>query len=207
MASGIYRLTFSSGKYYVGKSLDIDTRWRQHFNKFATGKAARPMQLEYERCGLPATEVIFRCHKDHIDILEELLIDQLKGPDMLNTTYPEVNRTDEVAILINKSQDLLQLSTLEHIELLHRVEEKITQFRSDKDVAEAKVEEYRNNGYMITEDYVDLVEIATESIQEVEFLEEYCEELAEKLESAETRLTKLSQRNWWQRLMATIDEL
>lgn len=201
MASGIYRLTFSSGKYYVGKSLDIDTRWRQHFNKFATGKAARPMQLEYERCGLPATEVIFRCHKDHIDILEELLIDQLKGPDMLNTTYPEVNRTDEVAILINKSQDLLQLSTLEHIELLHRVEEKITQFRSDKDVAEAKVEEYRNNGYMITEDYVDLVEIATENIQEVEFLEEYCEELAQKLESAETRLTKLSQRNWWQRLM------
>ena len=74
MASGIYRLTFSSGKYYVGKSLDLETRWKQHFNKFATGKAARPMQLEYDRCGLPQTEVIFECHKDHIDILEELLI-------------------------------------------------------------------------------------------------------------------------------------
>jgi len=160
MASGIYRLTFSSDKYYVGKSLDLETRWRQHFNKFATGKAARPMQLEYERCGLPQTEVIFYCHRDHIDILEELLIDQLKGPDMLNTTYPEVNRTDEVAILINKSRDLLNLSTFEHLELLHQVEGKITEFREQKDLAEAVVKEYKTNGYIIDQDYSDMVDLA-----------------------------------------------
>jgi hypothetical protein len=186
MPSGIYRLTFSSGKYYVGKSLDLETRWKQHFNKFATGKAARPMQLEYDRCGLPQTEVIFDCHRDHIDILEELLIDQLKGPDMLNSTYPEVNRTDEVAILINNSRDLLQLSTFEHLELLHRVEEKITQMRKQKESAENSLEELRSQGYIMDADYIEIVDVATE--------------LKQQLETKQNELERLQKLSWWDRL-------
>lgn len=193
MASGIYRLTFSSGKYYIGKSLDLETRWKQHFNKFATGKAARPMQLEYDRCGLPQTEVIFDCHRDHIDILEEWLIDQEKGPDMLNTTYPEVTRTDEVAILINNSRDLLHLSTFEHLELLHKVEAKITQFRSEKDEAERIAEEYRERGYIINQDYSDLVDIATDYMHEAE-------DLAQEVQEHEANLQRLSKLSWWDRL-------
>ena len=132
MNSGIYRLTFSSGKFYIGKSIDVDTRWKQHFNKFATNKAARPMQLEYEKCGLPKTEVIFNCHRDHIDILEEWLIDEYKCENMLNTTYPEVERSDAGATLINKSKKLLQLSTFEHLEMLQARDsgtEKLSQAR------------------------------------------------------------------------------
>jgi hypothetical protein len=186
MASGIYRLTFSSDKYYVGKSLDLETRWRQHFNKFATGKAARPMQLEYDRCGLPQTEVIFYCHRDHIDILEELLIDQLKGPDMLNTTYPEVNRTDEVAILINNSHDLLHLSTFEHLELLHRVEAKITQIREQKQESDQALEAMRAEGYIMNSDYVEIVDLATE--------------YKARLEAQQAELKRLGNLSWWDRL-------
>ena len=186
MPSGIYRLTFSSGKYYVGKSLDLETRWKQHFNKFALGKAARPMQLEYDRCGLPQTEVIFDCHRDHIDILEEWLIDQLKGPDMLNSTYPEVTRTDEIAILINNSRDLLQLSTFEHLQLLHRVESKITQMRKQKESAENSLEELRSQGYIMDEDYIEIVEVATE--------------LKQELETKQTELERLQKLSWLDRL-------
>jgi hypothetical protein len=193
MASGIYRLTFSSGKYYVGKSLDLETRWKQHFNKFATGKAARPMQLEYDRCGLPQTEVIFDCHRDHIDILEELLIDQLKGPDMLNTTYPEVNRTDEVSTLINNSRDLLNLSTFEHLELLHRVEAKITEFREQKAAAEAVAQEYRTKGYIIDQDYADMVDLAQEKQEELEVAEH-------TLEQQRAELVRLKNLGWLDRL-------
>lgn len=186
MASGIYRLMFSSGKYYVGKSLDLETRWKQHFNKFATGKAARPMQLEYDRCGLPETQVIFDCHRDHIDILEELLIDQLKGPDMLNSTYPQVNRTDEVATLINNSRDLLQLSTFEHLELLHQVESKITEIREQKQQSDAALEAMRAEGYIMNSDYVDIVDVATE--------------LTQQLERKQAELERLQKLNWWDRL-------
>ena len=186
MASGIYRLMFSSGKYYVGKSLDLETRWKQHFNKFATGKAARPMQLEYDRCGLPETQVIFDCHRDHIDILEELLIDQLKGPDMLNSTYPQVNRTDEVATLINNSRDLLQLSTFEHLELLHQVESKITEIREQKQQSDAALEAMRAEGYIMNSDYIEIVDVATE--------------LTQQLERKQAELERLQKLNWWDRL-------
>jgi hypothetical protein len=177
---------FSSGKYYVGKSLDLETRWKQHFNKFATGKAARPMQLEYDRCGLPETQVIFDCHRDHIDILEELLIDQLKGPDMLNSTYPQVNRTDEVATLINNSRDLLQLSTFEHLELLHQVESKITEIREQKQQSDAALEAMRAEGYIMNSDYIEIVDVATE--------------LTQQLERKQAELERLQKLNWWDRL-------
>ena len=193
MPSGIYRLTFSSGKYYVGKSLDLETRWKQHFNKFATGKAARPMQLEYDKCGLPQTEVIFDCHRDHIDILEELLIDQLKGPDMLNSTYPEVNRTDEVAILINNSRDLLQLSTFEHLELLHQVESKITQLRSEKEAAEAITKKYKTKGYIIDQDYSDMVDLAQRRTNQLADSEALVQE-------QQAELYRLKNLGWFARL-------
>jgi len=186
MTSGIYRLTFSSGKYYVGKSLDIDTRWKQHFNKFALGKAARPMQLEFDRCGPPKTEVLFECHKDHIDILEEWLIDQLKGPDMLNTTYPDIVRTEAIADIINTNTGELQLSTWEHLELIQNYKVIADEAIKLSKRWEDKVQEYKKDGYIIDADYEDAVDVAaryhTEAI-------EYKDEL-----------TRLKNLNWWERL-------
>lgn len=186
MASGIYRLTFSSGKYYVGKSLDLETRWKQHFNKFATGKAARPMQLEYDRCGLPDTEVIFGCHKDHIDILEELLIEQLKGPDMLNTTYPVCDLTDEVAILINRSAELLRVSTFEHLKMIHASQDLVDSAELAKQTAEHEVEELRSQGYIMDSDYIEIVDLAND--------------FKESLLKKKAELARLSKLSWWDRL-------
>lgn len=186
MASGIYRLTFSSGKYYIGKSLDLETRWKQHFNKFATGKAARPMQLEYDRCGLPQTEVIFDCHKDHIDILEELLIEQFKGPDMLNTTYPDCDLTDKVAILINKSRELLHYSTFEHLEMIHSSQDRITKAQQSQLDAEQALEDYKANGYIIDQDYLDMVALANE--------------FKARMLTRKDELVRLSKLSWWDRL-------
>ena len=186
MASGIYRLTFSSGKYYVGKSLDLETRWRQHFNKFALGKAARPMQLEYDRCGLPQTEVIFGCHRDHIDILEELLIAQFKGPDMLNTTYPDCELTDEVATLINQSHELLKQSTFEHIQQLHDADSKITAAAEREQQALDQLQDLRTRGYIVNEDYLEVLELANE--------------FKARASKRRQELERLSGLSWWDRL-------
>ena len=153
MPSGIYRLTFSSGKFYVGKSIDIDTRWKQHFNKFALGKAARPMQLEFDKCGPPKTEVIFHCHKDHIDLLEEWLIDQLKGPDMLNTTYPDITRTEEICELIENNRKLLKLSTWDHLKIIDGLAVKL-------DAVEDELTKYKEEGYIIDDVYSEAVDNA-----------------------------------------------
>ena len=186
MASGIYRLTFSSGKYYVGKSLDIETRWKQHFNKFATGKAARPMQIEYDRCGLPETQVIFSCHQDHIDILEEWLIDQLKGPDMLNTTYPKITRTPEVCALIENNRDLLKLSTWAHLEIIDNAEKIIQEHQQARKNSEQQLEDLRSKGYIMDSDYEQIVDLAAE--------------FKDSLESKQAELQRLKNLSWWDRL-------
>lgn len=186
MASGIYRLTFSSGKFYIGKSLDLETRWKQHFNKFATGKAARPMQVEYDRCGLPDTEVIFYCHQDHIDIMEEWLIDEYKCGDMLNTTYPKITRTDEIATLINRNNDLLKLSTWEHLQLLDALKAEVAKRTLLQEAAEYETEQLRSQGYIMDSDYEQIVDIATD--------------LREELEKTQQQLKRLQDLGWWDRL-------
>ena len=49
MDSGIYRLTYRTGETYVGKSIHLTTRWKQHFDKLSKGKAAKNMQRSEER--------------------------------------------------------------------------------------------------------------------------------------------------------------
>lgn len=193
MASGIYRLTFSSGKYYIGKSLDLETRWKQHFNKFATGKAARPMQLEYDKCGLPKTEPIFLCHRDHIDILEEWIIDQEKGPNMLNTTYPEVTRTPEIAALIENSRDLLKQSTWDHLKI-------IGQDKSKQETAELKaqramnlVKSYKSRGRIIDEDFIEVINTAAQYKRKYEHFEEL-------LDKKDYELFRLKILSLWDRI-------
>lgn len=186
MASGIYRLTFSSGKFYIGKSLDLETRWKQHFNKFATGKAARPMQIEYDRCGLPDTQVIFYCHQDHIDIMEEWLIDEYKCGDMLNTTYPKITRSDEIATLINRNNDLLQLSTWEHLQLLDTLKQEVDRRRILQEAAEHETEQLRSEGYIMDSDYVEIVDLAND--------------FKESLVKKKAELTRLQNLSWWDRL-------
>lgn len=200
MNSGIYRLTFSSGKFYIGKSIDVDTRWKQHFNKFATGKAARPMQLEYEKCGLPKTEVIFNCHRDHIDILEEWLIDEYKCENMLNTTYPEVERSDAGATLINKNKKLLQLSTFEHLEMLQsrdsnaETAEKLARGYHDQ------LKNYRRHGYIVNQDFIEVVDAAQKLKTENDELYNELEQTNKQLTQANHELYRLKNLNWFQRL-------
>lgn len=193
MASGIYRLTFSSGKYYVGKSLDFETRWKQHFNKFALGKAARPMQLEFDKCGPPKTEVLYACHKDHIDIMEEWLIDQLKGPDMLNTTYPDITRTQEVCDLINENQELLELSTWQHLALISKLNVDMLSAEQAVEEAETRVQKYKNDGYIIDDDYREMVNLAQKYHDTVISITHDCT-------MATQELNRLRSRNWFQRL-------
>lgn len=186
MASGIYRLTFSSGKFYIGKSLDLETRWKQHFNKFATGKAARPMQVEYDRCGLPKTEVIYHCHQDHIDIMEEWLIDQFKCGDMLNTTYPKIERTEEVADVINNNRELLQFCTWDHLRLITNSDRRIAQAEHAQVTAEEALQEYKDKGYIIDDDYKELLELANE--------------FKDRHFASKAELKRLKELGWWDRL-------
>jgi len=51
MISGIYRLEFPSGNYYLGKSVDIEKRWKQHRTALLKGTHTKILQAEYTYTG------------------------------------------------------------------------------------------------------------------------------------------------------------
>lgn len=121
MPSGIYKLTFTDGSFYIGKSISISNRWKQHFDKFIKGKAASNMQQAFDTYGAPNGEILFKCHKDHIDIAEEMFINRLKPP--LNGTYPSDPFAGMSISEVGKISTLFSLSTIDHIRRIRALEQ------------------------------------------------------------------------------------
>lgn len=213
MNSGIYRLTFSSGYFYVGKSINIPTRWQQHELKFRTHKAAKRMQEEFDRCGSPKKEVLVYCHIDHIDIVETWLIAtnyRDRGEFMLNATYPEP-LPDSEYLKINRDPQLLLQSTPDHIETicdlrseLCEQEIKLTQQR---DFYQQKFEKLASTGVQLPEDLQQIAEENSELREQVDcYLDEYIDaktelnSLKEKLAETEKAFQEYKSLPWYRKL-------
>ena len=128
MTSGIYKLTFPSGNFYIGKSNDIEKRWKQHIDKFSRGKHTRLMQAEFDLYREYDQEVFFSCHEDHIDIMEESIIARL------NPTLNGTKCRDRLHIEPEHEEIFLGyfgMSTLEHIMLLHNTKNEVTELKDE----------------------------------------------------------------------------
>lgn len=120
MTSGVYQLTFSSGSRYIGKSVDIETRWRQHADKLRKHTAAQNMQNEYNSYGMFKAEILFACHPDHIDIAEAVFI--ARNQPELNSArpadpFPGVDDLTDIFAAMTAS-------TLDHINEIYSLSEK-----------------------------------------------------------------------------------
>lgn len=115
MTSGVYQLTFSDGSRYIGKSIDLETRWQQHWDKLAKNKAAQAVQRAFDCWGYPVPRVLFTCHPDHIDLVEACCIARFQ-PE-LNSSRPQ----DPFAGIedVQPILELLGVSTLDHINTIH----------------------------------------------------------------------------------------
>jgi hypothetical protein len=113
MTSGIYLVNFSGNAYYIGKSNDLERRWKEHRTKFQKGTAAKLMQAAYDRWGMPDFTVHVVCHEDHIDLLESICISHNKHI-LLNTTQPQQVSVEDREVLLSNA-DLMRISTADHI--------------------------------------------------------------------------------------------
>lgn len=204
MNSGIYRLTFSSGKFYIGKSIDITKRWQQHWDKFSKGKAALRMQAEYDLCGFPQREVVFSCHEDHIDIMETWIIDQMhqvSGNDMLNATYAEPIQ-DPDRLKLKRDISLLELSTPDHVDIICTQREELVQQQLEVDVAVQKVQEYRESGILVPQEVLDQREYLSELEAENFELTQECTALAQSTLDLYAEFHRYKSRPWYRRLFS-----
>ena len=145
MKSGIYKLRFSSGYVYIGKSVDIGERYKQHLEKFSRGTHSKKMQDHYNVWGIPSCEAVTLCHTDHIDLLESIWIcyyHKQLGLNMLNTQFPAVD--PDYQLLVDHS-GLLHYSTAEHLRSLLDYEKKV-------EVLQSTIHDYRKNGKILPQE-------------------------------------------------------
>lgn len=117
MTAGIYEISFSDGETYIGKSNNIERRWKEHITKFQKGTAAKAMQDAYNRSTSQEFNILFRCHEDHVDLMESIYIRQNWNNGILNTTQPTILSLEDENLLIETSS-LLEHSTADHIRLI-----------------------------------------------------------------------------------------
>lgn len=143
MTSGIYKLTFKNGHYYIGKSKDIQRRWKEHFTKFEKGTAARNMQEAFNQAGYPSTEIIYEVHPEHLDVLEPIAIHNYWGPKILNTTRESCceELLERHIPYCKYSLATILLSLEERVEEIDHLNNKIIAIQAELEVEQENFEE------------------------------------------------------------------
>ena len=199
MTSGVYQLTFPSGKRYIGKSIHIEERWKQHLDKMQKGKAAANMQQEYNRYGTFNGTILVECHSDHIDIIESCFISRFK-PE-LNGVFPpdplpELS-LDDILELVKS----LKVSTLEHVKYIGNLMHKIEEQEEDLKLQDAEIKELSK-----IRDKEELDADVDNRIKRLEKQLKSSRKMYEKLDTCYTQtyaeLQKWRHMSFWQRLFA-----
>lgn len=85
MTIGIYRLIFNNtDKCYIGQSINIENRYKQHLNSFIVGNANSKMQEAYLLFGLPILDILCECSPGELNRTEAEAIEIF---DSVNTGF------------------------------------------------------------------------------------------------------------------------
>lgn len=206
MTSGIYELTFSNGGTYIGKSIDVEARWKQHLDKLAKGNGAKPLQEAFDlSAGRFNARVLHECHPDHLDIMEECLIARMQPT--LNTTRPKdrlagIHDGDWIHIVSH-----FKMSTVEHIQELTHAKTQARNARAALKNCEVQIIELLDKRSK-EELEADISGKIKELTEEVDELNQQLDELEEDYSAAIQANTDLRKRlayaelPWWQKLFS-----
>ena len=189
MTTGIYQLNFHGHAFYVGQSLDIEMRWKQHADKLKKGTAAQKMQQAYNNYGMPDGVILLECHKDYLDIMENYYIHECKKyVGCLNTSAPKLDPS------INYEWLLENIHLLKHssIEILQQAVD-ISKQHSTLQEHHDDLKHNFNKQYMIHKATVELRDGKDEN-------EELVKAYHSRLHAAQERLNKLNNRGFFGRL-------
>jgi group I intron endonuclease len=180
--SGIYKLTFRDGSTYVGKSIDIQRRWDEHFSKLISGKAAASMQKAYNKYGLPSSEVLLECHPDHISLMETFFIILIQ-PN-LNSAATVPLTQEEFNILADSLSELAH-STCDHIKAINKYYKRVNTLEESLE----EISENRNKA-AIARIGRDILEDSKNRYDNLEV----------KYNKLKTEFDNYKNRSWWNRL-------
>lgn len=185
MITGIYKLTFGNGSTYIGKSIDIERRWKEHSEKMLCGTAAKNIQNVFNKYGLPNITVLTECHSDHIDLMETYYINQFR-PDLNGAKSVYVTGADLQTFCDHMY--MLKYSTGTHLRTIIKYSEKDLSKQEELDELKKFLDKERMESSM----YDELVAAKEEA-----------EKLREEVEEISYTVAKMETASWWQRLFKT----
>ena len=201
MDSGIYQLTFASGDTYVGKSLHLETRWRQHSDKLSRGTAAKNMMRAYYLSDheYPTATVLVYCHPNLLDEYENYWINYLKPT--LNTQIPPMMTEDEqLALIRHMERGSAGYSVPVILITLENLSRENTQL-------EQKVSELECDYHELDSAWTDRAARDCRAMAQYATLETNCKNLGSEVKTLKNQVRALEQyksrtikANWWQRL-------
>lgn len=202
MTSGIYIARFKDDTFYIGKSINMENRWKQHIDDFRKGKHTAKMQRAYECCGLPEFDFLCTAHSDHIDLLEGLFIDQMRSPLMLNSASVSCPSDEDIRVF-TLFPEKLQLSTADHIRLMAQMEEDVNKFSKRADTYLAELNRYSAEGIytegMLLDKLKELGEVTGDLQVSLDIVEELNADLRKGNENLQSKLSRL-ESNWFVKL-------
>ncbi len=90
--TGIYRIDFPSGHFYIGQSVNVIRRWRQHRSTFRHGSMSRhhPKLFNiWAKHGEPTIAMLVYCEKDELTYIEQSLITYYWDDPLFANTNPD----------------------------------------------------------------------------------------------------------------------
>lgn len=132
MTIGIYRLVFkNTDKCYVGQSVHIEKRFKEHLYSFKTETATSKLLEAYKVYGVPELEILVECSASELDIFEDEAIEIFqdnfntyttanqapygKGTEASNSKYTK-EQLIKVFQLLTTSISLVEISKLTDVE-------------------------------------------------------------------------------------------
>ena len=211
MDSGIYQLTFANGDTYIGKSLHLQIRYKQHSDKLSRGTAAKNMMRAYYQSDheYPTAQVLVYCHPDVLDEYEGYWINVLKPT--LNTQIPELRTEAEQLALIRHMEAGSAIYSVPVILIaLENLQSKLNRATETVDKLEATIQEQEC-------DYCELegawdsraardaraIEGYAQLEQERDWLHKKVQACTNEIENLKWFKTRVTRATWWQRLWRT----
>ena len=162
------------------------------------GTAAKAMQQAWNTFRTFEPEVLFECHPDHIDIMEETLIARLK-PE-LNGTRPADRLPGMYEGEFSKVIKYFQYSTLDHVNLLLEQERQL--IVAEKNIAQLEED---NEELSAQRDDEEIRADVNNRIAELESITGSLEDSLSQEKYKNKQLEKLlekANRSWWQKLFS-----
>lgn len=209
--TGIYKLLFKDGTFYIGQAVDIEARYKQHSKDLADGRHSKKMQCAYKNndCVCPDIEILLDCHKDYLDIFECFYIHKFNNDKILNTSIPKnilgglTQKTLDMlvdnrnnSIIYSMGEITEKLGKLEGLRIsLAEAEEEIENLEHKRSMEE--IEKVGKKRFFELRNEAARAETAAEEVLAAK------NELLKQLDAANSEIKRLRERNIIERILNT----